>query len=266
MLFPLVNGARTRPPLGQKARMPMFVAAPWRAFAAAAAALLAGACSTPDQTPVASADLVVLEQSALPPPTAGDLAVTDRPSVIGPFDRLSVNVFAAPELSLETVQVDSGGQIAVPLLGAMNVAGSSPDEVAGRIARALQGRYLRDPQVTVNVLETRSHTFAIEGEVREPGNYPVIGQMSLLRAIAAAKGTTEFALLDNVVVFRTVGNQRMAALYNLQAIRRGIYEDPQVYSNDVIVVGNSQARRIFRDVLQVLPALASPLVVLLNNQ
>lgn len=233
--------------------------------AALTAALIVAGCATPDQSPVASADLVVMNETSLPPPNAGDLPGAGRSSTIGPLDRLSITVFNVPELSLESVQVDAGGHIALPLLGTVAVAGSSPGEIAERIAQGLRGRYVRDPQVIVNVLDARSNVFAIEGEVREPGNYPVLGEMSLLRAIASAKGTTEFALLDNVVVFRTVGNQRMAALYNLQSIRRGIYQDPQIYSSDVIVVGNSHARRVFRDVLQAAPALLSPLVVLLNR-
>lgn len=266
MVFLLDNGGGIIPPPGQRASLPMQIFVAARAFAIGVLALGCLGCSTAGQRPVASAELVVFDNGALPPPTAPDLTVTDRLSVIGPFDRLAVNVFNVPELSLETVQVDAAGQIAVPLLGAMTVAGSAPGAVADQIARGLRGRYVRDPQVTVNLIETRSQTFAIEGEVREPGNYPVIGQMSLLRAIASAKGTSEFAMLDNVVVFRDVGNQRMAAVYNLQSIRRGIYPDPQVYSNDVIVVGNSNARRIFRDGLQLLPALLSPIILLLNRQ
>jgi polysaccharide biosynthesis/export protein len=86
-----------------------------------------------------------------------------------------------------------------------------------------------------------------------------------MRAVAVAKGTAEFAKLDDVVIFRTVNGQKMAALYNLKAIRRGVYNDPEVFANDVVVVGDSQARRLFKDALQIAPTLLTPLVYILDN-
>ncbi|MBN9927011.1 polysaccharide export protein, partial [Listeria monocytogenes] len=76
---------------------------------------------------------------------------------------------------------------------------------------------------------------------------PVTNQMTLVRAIASAKGLTEFAKIDDVVILRTVNGNKMAGLYNLSAIRRGGYDDPPIYANDVIVVGDSSQRRLFRD-------------------
>jgi polysaccharide export outer membrane protein len=83
--------------------------------------------------------------------------------------------------------------------------------------------------------------------------------------VATAKGADEYAKIEDVVVFRTVSGRRMAALYNLGAIRRGVYDDPRIYPNDLIVVGESQSRRMFKDILQVAPLLAGPLVLLLQN-
>jgi polysaccharide export outer membrane protein len=227
--------------------------------------MLPAACSTPDQAPVAGPSLTVTQQTALPAPAGGDLAEDQRETVIGAYDILSVNVFNVPELTLDKVQVDPSGHIAVPLVGSVSVAGKTPRQAAALITDALQAGFVKNPRVTINLVESRSQYFSIQGEVQQPGNYPAIGQMSLMRAISEARGTTEFAKLDTVVVFRTVNGQRMAGLYNLGAIRRGIYGDPKVYANDVIIVGNSQARRIFKDALTIIPTLASPLVYLLSN-
>ena len=101
--------------------------------------------------------------------------------------------------------------------------------------------------------------------MREPGLYPVIGRMTLIRAVATAKGTDEFAKLDDVVVFRTVNGQQYAALYNLKSIRRGGYPDPEVFANDVVVVGDSAARRFFKNALQVAPLLTTPIILLLQG-
>jgi polysaccharide biosynthesis/export protein len=124
---------------------------------------------------------------------------------------------------------------------------------------------MRDPRVSVNVLEMHSQLVTVDGQVTEPGMFPVTGDMTLMRAIARARGTTEFARLQDVVVFRTVGDQHMAALYNLEAIRRGLYPDPAVYPNDLVVVGDSPARRMFRDIIQASGLIVTPIVALLQN-
>ncbi len=206
----------------------------------------------------------VMKQGDLPPPSRIDLATQERPYLIGPFDKIAIDVFGVPELSKE-VQADASGRISMPLVGTLDAAGRTPAELATMIGEALRGRYVRNPQVTVNLKETVSQVFTVDGQVREPGLYPVIGRMTLMRAVATAKGVSEFAALDDVVVFRTVENQRLAALYNLKAIRRGTYSDPEIFPNDVIVVGDSQARRLFKDVLQIIPMLTTPLVVALQN-
>jgi polysaccharide export outer membrane protein len=100
--------------------------------------------------------------------------------------------------------------------------------------------------------------------VVEPGLYPVTNQMTLLRVVASAKGLAEFAKQDDVVILRKVGDRRMAGLYNIDAIRRGAYEDPSVYANDVIIVGDSPQRRLFRDLVSLSPLLAAPLIAVLN--
>ncbi|WP_235536845.1 polysaccharide biosynthesis/export family protein [Sphingomonas sp. Root241] len=211
-----------------------------------------------------NARLQVVNADALPPPQRADLFEQNRPYLIGPFDRLVIDVFGIEELSKKEVQTDAGGRISFPLAGIIEAAGKTPGELEEVIEERLRGRYIRDPQVTVNLKETVSQVITVDGQVKEPGLYPVIGRMTLMRAVATAKGAGEFAKLKEVVIFRTVGGQKMAALYDLKAIRNGAYDDPEVYANDVIVVGDSQARRIFRDVLSVAPLLTAPLVVLLQ--
>ena len=71
--------------------------------------------------------------------------------------------------------------------------------------------------------------------------------MTLLKAIARAEGWTEFSKKREVLVFRKVGGQQYAALYDAKAIERGQYSDPELYPNDTVVVGDSQARRNLKD-------------------
>jgi polysaccharide biosynthesis/export protein len=210
-------------------------------------------------------NVTVLTGSELPAPDRTDLMAESRPYLIGPFDKLEIDVFGIEELSKREVQTDASGRISFPLAGIIEAAGRTPAEVEDELESRLRTRYVRDPQVTVNLKETVSQVITVDGQVKEPGLYPVIGKMTLMRAVATAKGTAEFAKLDDVVIFRTVKGQELAALYNLKAIRRGNYEDPEVFANDVVIVGDSAARRLFKDALQIVPLLTTPLIIALQN-
>jgi polysaccharide export outer membrane protein len=231
----------------------------WLALAGALLAL--SGCAGPRF--IGRQNLTFVENTALPPPTTADLSGQDRAFVIGPSDQLNVEVFGLTELSRQ-VLVDASGQIALPLAGNMVAAGQTPIQLAQLITERLRERHVRDPQVTVSVTAANSQTLTVDGAVEEPGIYPVAGRMTLMRAIARAKGVTEFARTNHVVVFRTVESQRMAALYDLRAIRLGAYEDPEVYANDVVVVSESEARRVFGQILQASGALTAPLVAVLR--
>jgi len=228
-----------------------------------AIALLAGCAETPRLG--GAAGLTVIDASQMPPPTTADLTMFDRPYLVGPFDRLTIDVFGVEELSQRDVQVDASGRISFPLAGTIEVAGKAPSEIEKLLREGLAAHYIRDPQVTVNLKETISQVVTVEGEVKKPGLYPVVGRMTLLRAVAVAEGTTEFSKLNQVVIFRTVKGQQLAALYSLKQIRLGAYGDPEVYANDVVVVGDSHARRTFKDLIQVLPLLTTPLIVGLDR-
>lgn len=223
---------------------------------------LAGCAGTPP--PQSSAALTVVPDSqGLPAPNRGDLAAADRPALIGPLDTISVDIFNVPELSRE-MQVDASGRIAMPLIGTIDARNKTSDELARSIENALQGRYVRNPQVTVNIKSSVSQVVTVDGEVKEPGLYPVTNQMTLMRVIASAKGLSEFAKLEQVVILRTVNNQRMAGLYDLGAIRRGAYLDPPIYANDMVIIGDSPQRRLFRDVVSLAPLIAAPLVAIVR--
>ncbi len=209
-------------------------------------------------------DVSVVSTAGLPEPTRGDLLSSNRPYLIGPFDKLKIDVFGIEDLSKE-VQIDASGRLSFPLIGVVEASGLTPGELADEIEGRLQGRYVRNPEVTVNLEETVSQVITVDGQVDKPGLYPVIGRMTLMRAVATAGGTGEFAKLDDVVIFRTVDGKQLAGLYNLKAIRRGNYGDPEVFANDVIVVGDSQARRLFKTIIEASPLITTPLIILFRR-
>jgi polysaccharide export outer membrane protein len=228
---------------------------------ASIAGLVVSGCSTP--TLVGRPDLQIVNGAALPPPGRGDLILQQRSYLVGPFDRVAVDVYGVPELT-RTIQVDASGHIQLPLVGDIEAAGSTTAQLAELIKDRLRGRFVRDPQVIVNA-DTVNQMITVDGEVKEPGLYPVTGRMTLMRAIARAKGVAEFGNTHFVVVFRRVNNQDMAALYDLRAIRLGMYEDPEVFSNDVVFVGESQARRLFQNFIQASGLLVAPLIALIQR-
>ncbi|GMM91809.1 polysaccharide biosynthesis/export family protein [Qipengyuania sp. MTN3-11] len=222
---------------------------------------LSGCAGTPPIMPVNG--LEVVRSADLPAPSRTDLIAPDRPSLVGPLDKLELTVYNVPELDTEAL-VDASGRISVPLIGAVDVRGLTPQEISSVVSAQLS-RFIRDPYVTVNVLESTSQVVSVDGEVKVPGLYPVTNQMTLMRAIASAEGLSEYAKLEEVVVLRTANGQRMAGVYDLGAIRRGVYADPAIYANDVVLVGDSPLRRRFQDIIAVAPLLTAPLIILFQN-
>lgn len=201
----------------------------------------------------------------LPAPEVADIAHNSDLYSVGPYDKLTIDVFGVPELSVKEIQVDANGSISFPLAGPMNVSGLTSAQLEELIAIRLQQSYVRNPRVTVNLIDTVSHAVTVDGKVKQPGIYPITSGMTLMRSIALAQGISSDARLNDVVVFRTVNGQRYAALYNLAAIRRGGYPDPAIYANDIIMVGDDTSKRLFRDVISAVPGLLTPIIILLTQ-
>jgi polysaccharide export outer membrane protein len=173
---------------------------------------------------------------------------------IGPMDKIRVTVFQVADLSGEFT-VDAAGNIDYPLLGTVAAQGLTPPELSDKLKEQLGRRYLRNPSVQTAFLEQRQQTITLDGSVRQPGVVPIQGETTLLRAVALGRGTSEDANASRVVVFRTIQGKRMAAAFDLTAIRRGEAEDPIIYGNDIVVVDGSRSRAALRDVLSALPLL-----------
>lgn len=170
---------------------------------------------------------------------------------IGPLDLLEITVFQVEDLSRE-VRVNSSGKISLPLIGAVRAGGKTVAELERDIAAMLAKEHLRDPQVTVFVEEFTSQRVTIEGAVNRPGIYPITGRTSLLQAIALSEGFSDLADEESVVVFRTIEGKRMAALFNVRAIRAGQIEDPQIFGDDIVVVERSAGRSLLKNIADTL--------------
>lgn len=182
--------------------------------------------------------------------------VADTEYRIGASDKLSVSVFQVPALTFEEIVVDAGGNLQFPLVGSIKAAGMTAAELSDELRTRLSQQYLRNPMVNVTVAEAASQKVTVDGAVTQAGVFEMRGRTTLLQAIAMARGTSASARLNNVAVFRTVEGRRMAAVFDLTAIRRGEAADPLLLGDDVVIVDTSKLSQNLQLALQALPSLA----------
>ncbi len=174
---------------------------------------------------------------------------------IAPMDKLSVKVFKMDDLS-GVYDVDLAGNISLPLIGQVQAANLTTAQLDDQLTTKLGSRYLEHPDVSVAIKASTAHVVTIDGAVREGGSFNVAGPISLIQAVAMAKGTTEDANARRVAVFRTIGGQRQAAAFDLTSIRRGQSPDPQIYPGDIVVVDGSSVKATQKAILQSIPLLS----------
>jgi polysaccharide export outer membrane protein len=142
-------------------------------------ALLAG-CSSTSRLPLLPAD-------------------NGAPYLLGAGDSLKINVFGDADLSGIYKVADTGG-IIMPLIGIVPAAGHTVPDFQRRLTERLNAKAVKSPDVTVQIAEYRP--FFILGEVKNPGSYPYIPDMTVLTAVAIAGGFTFRASDDEVSITR----------------------------------------------------------------
>lgn len=182
---------------------------------------------------------------------------------LGALDTISIEVDGLPEMRREVV-IDGQGMVAYPLAGSVSAAGLTTTQLAEVLKERLRAGHVRDPRVSVNVVEATSNVLTVGGQVRQPGLFPVYRDMTLMQAVAQAGGENEYAQTSVVLVFREVSGQQYVGLYDLKGIRYGNYADPRVYPGDKVVVSESEMRRLLRTLQGVTQLVTTPLVLLLR--
>ena len=119
---------------------------------------------------------------------------------IQPGDLIQIRVFNQPDMSART-RVREDGKISVPFLNDVVAAGLTPNALAEQLQKRLKD-YINAPVVTVSLEEERPFTLAVMGEVSKPGVYAVPHRATVLQALAAAGGFTQYAARDKVFVIR----------------------------------------------------------------
>ncbi len=171
---------------------------------------------------------------------------------IAPLDLIEISVFGVQDLN-RAVQVSSSGMISLPLIKTVKAGGLTTSQLEQSIAAKLGQTYLQSPQVSVFVKEYNSQRITVDGAVTKPGIFPIVGKVSLLQAVALAQGLNAVADPSAVIVFRTVENKRMAARFDLKQVRTGKIDDPFLQAGDIVMVDESKARTMVRDISSALP-------------
>jgi polysaccharide export outer membrane protein len=176
----------------------------------------------------------------LPVPASRPSVAPGADYAVGPEDLLEVQVFGQEDLNRQ-VRVSGDGEITLPLVGAVKVAGLSPKSIERRLMQAYGTNYLRDPQVTLNIKEFRHQRVSVTGAVDKPGSFEIIGPRKLLEVLAMAggpqdKGTASRAG-DTVHIVRQQGDPQ-TLIIDLKRLQ--VQMDPDlnilIHSGDVVHV------------------------------
>lgn len=124
---------------------------------------------------------------------------------LGAGDEVRVIVFGQQDLSGKFT-VDGGGAISMPLIGNVNAGGKTVREATNAIVAKLKPDYLKNPQVSVEVLNYRP--FYILGEVKRPGSYAYVSGMTAVNAVALGGGYTYRARENNIYITRAKDPKR----------------------------------------------------------
>lgn len=162
---------------------------------------------------------------------------------ISPNDKVEVDVFRVPELSGKTRRVGENGRISLPLVGSIQAAGLTQQQLEKKLVQHLSKNFLQNPQVSVYIKEQNSKEVTVDGRVKRSGRFSLKSATTISQTIAMAGGFTDLADPSNVLLFRPKksGGFKVYTL-DLKAIRTGKKRDPYIAGNDLVVVHESGSR------------------------
>ncbi len=189
--------------------------------------------------------------------------VPDSPSVvplgsgykIAPMDTLTIKVFRMPDLSGD-YEVDLTGQVAMPLIGSVNAADLTTEQLDRALSEKFSVKYLENPDISVGIKSSTRRNVTVDGAVNRAGSVPLAGPTTLMQAVASAGGISPDANARRVAIFRNIAGKRQAAAFDLTSIRRGQSPDPEVYAGDIVVVDGSRIKAVQKQILNSMPILS----------
>ena len=182
-------------------------------------------------------------------------------------DQLALDFYMNSEFN-DTVTVDPDGKIVLRLVGPVQAAGLTPDQLASSVDKAYASE-LRSPGVVVHLRNMPGREIYVEGEVAKPGAFPLQPGMTAVQALALAGGVTVDSAADSTVLIRrdACGQSQGSKVDLASAIKKpGAGEDVALMPHDVVIVPRSKIANVdmwvkhyIRDVMPVEPYFSAPL-------
>jgi polysaccharide export outer membrane protein len=162
--------------------------------------------------------------------------------VLGPNDYVGVEVFGEEDLRTNG-RLNPEGNLSVPLLGSVHLAGLTLTQAASRLTELYGRDYLVNPKVNVVLQGYAKRRFSVLGQVGRPGNYEMPesspGGIDLLEAIALAGGYTRIAAPERIIVRRQGPNGDQVFKVNAKKFNKSGGGSFRVEPGDTITVGES---------------------------
>lgn len=199
--------------------------------------------------------LALLGAGGLPPLSAQAAGTPDLSQAIeyklGPGDQIRIQVYQSDDLTLET-RLSDRGVLSYPLLGHLQLGGHTLLEAEALIADGLRkGQYVKDPQVTIVLLQVRGNQVNVLGQVAKPGRYPLeAGVNRLSDLLATAGGVTPAIGSDIVTVVGQRGGKPFRKLIDLPQVFSSpdASDDLVLAANDVVYVDRAPVFYIYGEV------------------
>jgi len=155
--------------------------------------------------------------------------------IIQPQDILGISVWRNPDLDTE-IEVDQDGYVTLPLLGKVASSGLTLRQFEDELTKLWGRDYIKNPYVQVSLQQKQ---FFVLGEVKEPGSYEMVGNMTVLKAISMAGGFTSYAAEGSVFILRTKKTGPEKIEIDFSAIKKGQSPDIEIRPGDVVTVPQS---------------------------
>ncbi|MBZ5601095.1 MAG: polysaccharide biosynthesis/export family protein [Acidobacteriia bacterium] len=161
------------------------------------------------------------------------LPIDPKIYVIGPEDILRISVWRENDLSgIKGVRPD--GKITMPLIGDLQASGLTPERLTAQLKQALS-EFVKQPEITVEIIQVNSKNYSITGGVNRPGRYPLVITKTVFEAVNDAGGFREFANEKDIVILRKDGTRLH---FNYREFVKGKHADKNIVleNGDTILV------------------------------
>jgi polysaccharide biosynthesis/export protein len=169
---------------------------------------------------------------------------------LGAGDVVRISVYQSPDLTLEA-RLSEAGVISFPLLGSIKLGGLAVPEAERRIADGLRtGGYVKQPQVSILVVQVRGHQASVLGQVNRPGRFPIESADLRLTDLLATAGGVAGSGADVVILVGERDGKPFRREIDLPALFRGgpSADDPLILDGDTVYVNRAPLVYIYGEV------------------